>query len=143
MVTDNIGILKEKLHNLYKHNPFVGILGIKVEDVKEGEATLSMPIIQEVHGNLFGMAHGGVTASLADTAMGLACVTLGKRVVTLDMNINYIYGAAAGETMTTVAKVLHNGQHTVVVEAENRNNAGKLLAIARGTFYVVGRFDFE
>lgn len=142
-MTDNVGILKEKLHNLYKRNPFVGLLGIKVEEVKAGEATLSMPIIQEIHGNLFGMAHGGATASLADTAMGLACVSLGKRVVTLDMNINYIYGAAAGETMTAVAKVLHNGQHTVVVEAEHRDAAGKLLAIARGTFYVIGQFDFE
>lgn len=140
-MTDRIDRLKEKLHNLYKRNPFVGLLQMKVEDVKEGEATLAMPIIQAIHGNLYGMAHGGATASLADTAMGLACVSLGKRVVTLDMNINYIYGAADGETMTAVAKVVHNGQHTVVVEAEHRDTAGRLLAKARGTFFVVGSLD--
>ncbi len=142
-MTDKIARLKEKLHNLYKRNPFVGLLQMKVEDVKEGEAKLSMPIIQSIHGNLYGMAHGGATASLADTAMGLVCVSLGKKVVTLDLNINYIYGAADGETMIAVAKVLHNGQHTVVVEAEHHDTAGRLLAKARGTFFVVGNLDLD
>ncbi|MDT8900884.1 PaaI family thioesterase [Anaeroselena agilis] len=140
-MTDRIDVLKEKLQNLYKRNPFVGLLKMKVEDVKEGEATLSMPIVQAIHGNLFGMAHGGATASLADTAMGLVCISLGKKVVTLDLNINYIYGATDGETVTAVAKVVHNGRQTVVVEAEHRDTAGRLLAKARGTFFVVGSIE--
>jgi acyl-CoA thioesterase len=143
VASSRLARLKQQLLKIYDSNPYVGLLRMKVADITEGGSTISMPIIQEIHGNLFGVAHGGATASLADTAMGVACVTLGKRVVTLDMNINYLYGAMPGNTVTAFAKVIHDGQHTVVVEAELKDEAGRLLAKARGTFFVVGRFDFE
>lgn len=140
-MTDRITKLKERLKNLGYRNPFIGHLQIQGVDVKEGEAVLSMPVIQEVHGNIFGVAHGGAIAALADTAMGVVCATLGKKTVTIDMNINYIHSATHGETITAFAKAVHNGQHTIVVEAEHRNDAGRLLALARGTFFVTGYFD--
>lgn len=142
-MTDRIAILKQRLVNLDNRNPFVALLRLKVEDIAEGEATLSMPVIQEVHGNIFGMAHGGAIASLADTAMGIVCATLGKKTVTLDMNINYLHGAAHGETITATAKAIHNGRHTIVIEADHCNDAGKLLAKARGTFFVTGYYDHD
>ncbi len=140
-MTDRIAILKERLGNLYDRNPFVGILQLKVEDIKEGEAIVSMPVIQKVHGNIFGVAHGGAIASLADTAMGIVCATLGKKTVTLDMNINYLHSATHGETITATAKAIHNGRHTIVIEAEHHNGDGRLLAKARGTFFVTGYYD--
>ena len=135
--------LKEQLPEIYSLNPFVGLLRMKIEELNAGEATLSMPIIQEIHGNLYGLAHGGASASLADTVMGVACATLGKRVVTLDMNINYLAGAVPGDTVRALGKVIHDGQNTVVVEAELSDGAGKLIAKARGTFFVIGSFESE
>jgi len=142
-VTDRIAILKEKLVNLDARNPFIALLKLRVDDIKEGEAIVSMPIIREVHGNIFGVAHGGAVASLADTAMGIVCATLGKKTVTLDMNINYIHSAKHGETITAYAKAIHNGQHTIVIESEHRNDAGRLLSKARGTFFVTGYYDHD
>lgn len=142
-MTDRIAILKQRLVNLDHRNPFVALLRLKVEDIAEGEAIVSMPVIQEIHGNIFGVAHGGAIASLADTAMGIVCATLGKKTVTIDMNINYLHGATHGETIIATAKAIHNGQHTIVIEAEHRNDAGKLLAKARGTFFVTGYYDHD
>lgn len=110
--------LWQKLTKLYDRNPFVGLLRMKIEALREGEAELSMPVIQEVHTNLFGVAHGGSLASLADTVMGVACATKRCRVVTIDMNINYIRSAQAGDMMNARGWVIHHGKNTIVVEAE-------------------------
>jgi acyl-CoA thioesterase len=142
-VTDRIEKLKKKIVKLGDRNPFVGLLRIEAVDLKEGEAILSMPVINEVHGNIFGVAHGGAIATLADTAMGVVSATLGKKTVTIDMNINYIRSAKQGDTITAVAKAIHNGEHTLVIECEHRNDAGTLLSKARGTFYVTGYYDHD
>lgn len=141
-MNERLAWLHERLLKLYDVNPFVGLLGLKVAGIGEGEATLTMPVTHEVHGNLYGVAHGGALASLADTVMGVSCATLSKRVVTLEMNMNFISSAPAGETVTANAKVIHDGKQTMVVEAELRGSE-RLVAKARGTFFVIGVFDFE
>jgi len=133
--------LWKKLTKLYDRNPFVGLLRMKIEALREGEAELSMPVIQEVHTNLFGVAHGGSLASLADTVMGVACATKRSRVVTIDMNINYIQSAPSGESVKARGWIIHHGKNTMVVEAEILDGSGQLLAKARGTFFVVGQFE--
>lgn len=140
-MTAALARIKEHLSHLYDINPFVSLLKMRIEDVREGEATLSMPVIYEIHTNLYRNAHGGALASLADTAMGVSCATLGNRVVTLDMNINYIRGAGEQPAIYCTGKVIHNGKSTMVVEAELTDGAGSLLGKARGTFFVIGKFD--
>lgn len=140
---DRIGKIKETIHKVCDNNYHVRLLQMRIEDIREGETKLSMPVIEEIHGNLYGRVHGGALASLVDTTMGLACSTLGKKVVTLDLNINYIYSADFGERVTATAKVVHNGKTTMVVEAEQRDSTGRLMTKARGTFFVVGQFDIS
>jgi uncharacterized protein (TIGR00369 family) len=142
-VTDIILRLKRHLLDIYDHNPFVGLLQMTIDDLREGEADMSMPVLHEVHGNLFGMAHGGALASLADTAMGVSCATVGKRVVTREMNMNFVRSAFPGETIKAAGKVVHNGNATLVVECDLTDTKGQLLVKARGTFFVVGHFDPE
>lgn len=142
-MTDIVARLKRHLLNIYDHNPFVGLLQMQIDDIREGEADLSMPVIYEVHTNLFKMVHGGALASLADTAMGVACATLGKRVVTLEMNMNFIRSAGLGATIKAAGKVIHDGKATLVVECDLTDSSDTLLVKARGTFFVVGQFDLE
>ncbi|MCX7781916.1 MAG: PaaI family thioesterase [Negativicutes bacterium] len=131
--------LKQHLLKIYKHNPFVCLLEMTIEDLAEGMVEFSMPVREDKHTNLFSMAHGGAIASLADTAMGVSCATLNKRMVTLDMNINFIKSAKPGETVRATGRVIHNGSKTMVAECEIRGEEG-LLAKARGTFFVTGKF---
>lgn len=133
--------LQDRLKYLYDKNPHVSLLRMKVAEVRVGGAALTMPVVRELHGNLYGMVHGGALASLADTAMGVACASTGRRVVTLDMNINYLAAAGEGETVRAAAEVVHGGKSTVVVECEMTDTAGRLLAKARGTFFVIGQFE--
>ncbi|HWR38359.1 MAG TPA: PaaI family thioesterase [Patescibacteria group bacterium] len=134
-----IAKLRAHLQNLYDANPYVTFLQMSIDELSEAQVCLSMPIVRE-HTNLFGVAHGGALASLADTAMGVACATTGKKVLTIDMNINYIRSATVNTRIQAIGRVIHNGNHTLVAEAEILDEAGQLLAKSRGTFFAAGYF---
>ncbi|VBB06309.1 Hypothetical protein LUCI_1539 [Lucifera butyrica] len=140
MTTQNSRLTKH-LGEIYDRNPFVKLLDISVVKFQEGMAELSMPVISGKHTNLHGFAHGGSLFSLADTAMGAACGSLGKRVVTLTMSMNFVKSAGPGEVARSIGRVIHNGRTTMVVEAEIFDANEKLLAKATGTFFVVGYFE--
>ena len=131
----------EHLQDAYRKNSHVQLLRIKLEHVEPGMAEVSMPIDPATHTNLYGVSHGGSLASIADTVMGVACASLGRRVVTLDLNLNYIKAAPANTEVRAIGRVVHNGRQTLVVESDVIGVEGRILAKARGTFFVVGQFD--
>ncbi len=135
--------LKEYFQDTYRDNSYVKLLEMRLVHVEPGTATISMPVNPERHTNLYQVAHGGALASLADTVMGVACGSVGRRVVTLELNMNFIKAADADTIVTGVGRVIHNGRNTLVVECEISSSEGVLLLKARGTFYVVGQFDIE
>lgn len=143
MTERNYAGLKEYFQETYRDNSYVKLLEMKLVHIKPGTARLSMPINPEKHTNLYHVAHGGAMASVADTVMGVACGSLGRRVVTLEINMNFIKAAEAGTMVSAVGRVLHNGRNTLVVEGEVLGQDDTLLLKARGTFYVVGKFDIE
>ena len=136
-------MLQQYLRKIYSQNTFVNLLEMKLIHVEPGNAILSMPIDPAKHTNLYNVAHGGALASLADTAMGVACASLGRRVVTLELNMNFIKAPDSGTVIRACGRVLHNGGHTLVVECDVLGEKEVLLGKARGTFYVVGKFDME
>ncbi len=131
--------LENHLRSLYAENPFVNLLQMKIVEMSKGSITLNMPI-ENKHANLYKATHGGAIASLADTAMGLACATTGKKVVTLDMNLNYIRNVPIGDSLTAVANLIHNGSRTMVSETNIYNSEDKIVVAARATFFVTGTF---
>ena len=136
-------MLQQYLRKIYSQNSFVNLLEMKLIHVEPGNAILSMPIDPAKHTNLYNVAHGGALASLADTAMGVACASLGRRVVTLELNMNFIKAPDSGTVIRACGRVLHNGGHTLVVECDVLGEKEVILGKARGTFYVVGKFDME
>ena len=141
MNLDRSAALFEYFQDVYRHNSFVQLLRIKLERVEPGLAELTMPIDPTTHTNLYGVSHGGSLASLADTAMGVSCASLGRRVVTLDLNMNFIKAAPADTEVRAIGRVVHNGRQTLVVECDVIGVEERLLVKARGTFFVVGQFD--
>jgi 1,4-dihydroxy-2-naphthoyl-CoA hydrolase len=142
-VAKDIGWLKKNLVTIYGQNPYINLLGIRITKLDEGQAELSMPVGDQTHTNLYNVAHGGALASLADTVMGIACATTGKRVVTLEMNINFIKSAMPQPEINAVGRVVHNGKSTMVAEGEIVDGQGQLIAKARATFFVTGTFEEE
>ncbi len=142
-MSQKVDLDKQLLHYFqekYHDNQFVNLLGMKMVAAHQGSIELSM-LIDEKHTNLYKVIHGGALASLADTAMGVACATLGSRVVTIEFNINFISNVKAGDEVRAIAKVIHHGRTTMVVEADLTDQEGRLLSKARGTFFVIGKFE--
>ena len=51
--------------------------------------------------NGFGVCHGGVTYSLADSALAFACNTHGRVTMAIENNIGYPAGVAVGDVLTS------------------------------------------
>lgn len=131
--------LSEAIRTFYDKNPFVQHLDMQIDYIADGKTRLIMMVDDGKHVNFYGVAHGGALASLADTAMGSACLSVGKKVVTIEMNFNCIKPAPAGKVIVAEANILHNGNKTIVAEAEIRDEDGSLIVKARGTFFVIGQ----
>lgn len=132
--------LKDYINGFYEDNPFTKYLGVEIDSIAQGNVSVSLKIEHE-HTNVYGIAHGGVIMSICDMAMGAACLSVGKKVVTLDFNINILKSIDKLDRAIAESKILHNGRSTIVVECEILNQQRKLCAKARGTFFVIGTID--
>lgn len=134
--------LKSYLLNRYKSSSYANFLQMQILELHEGEITVSMLVRHELT-NLSRILHGGAVDSLLDMAMNLVCFSMGWRAINLGFNTNFLSGAREGQTVRAVAKVLHSGRSTMVVEGRVLDEQDKLLAKGRGTFVVTGRFTPE
>jgi acyl-CoA thioesterase len=84
-------------------------LGVKVLEVKDGYAKVSMKIAKE-HTNSLGAAHGGVIFALADCAFAEAS-NFGENVaVAVHVSINFLKPAMEGDTLTAEAIRVSEGK---------------------------------
>lgn len=113
-------------------------LGLQVVEIAAGKVILSMKVAPE-HSNFYGSVHGGTLASIADVAMGFPCVTVGKRIVTIDMNISYIKGVPTGSTLTAVGRIVSNG-NSIIRSVGEIYNGEELLATSQASYFIIGDF---
>ncbi|WP_227259766.1 PaaI family thioesterase [Salarchaeum japonicum] len=125
---------------------FLSFLGLTVEDLEPGRLRLRVPYDEKLTNTgpgANGQVHGGVAATIADTAGGLAVrSTLDEPtqtgVATIDLNISYLR-PAAGDLVCT-ANVVRTGSTVGVAEMtiESETPDGKLkeVAVGRGSFRI-------
>ncbi|KIQ26742.1 PaaI family thioesterase [Pseudomonas viridiflava] len=119
------------------HSAFFKMLGCELRRLDESVAEVALPLEAHLR-NRGNVMHGGAIFSLVDISMGLACSSshgFDQRSVTIECKINYVRGVSEGEVLC-IAKVLHAGRRTLVVEAEVVQG-DKLVAKAQGTFAVI------
>ena len=131
--------MQQHIVEFYHKNPFVEYLQTEVVPTADGGVQLELTVEAE-HTNLYGIIHGGVLMSMADTAMGAAALARNKKVVTMNLSMDFMHSVPLTTRLIATGKVLHDGRHTMTLESEITNADGKLFAKAHGTFYVLGRF---
>lgn len=122
-----------------RHVPLLEHLSIRPISAGEGRAEFEMTVA-EPHLRTLGLLHGGVTATLLDTAMGFAAVTVapeGHHPVTIQINVNFVRAIQQGETVRATGEVRHRGRQTAVTFGELHTSEGKLAATATATFMFV------
>jgi len=114
---------------------FSKYIGAKVAEVEAGRADLYMDV-EDSHLNGAGSLHGGVYASLIDTAMGLSVLALvGVRSATIQMDVHFL-GAVSEGRITCRSEVVHRTRRTATAEAKVHDAEGSLVAMGTGTFRV-------
>lgn len=113
-------------------------LGIEVLDVKEGYSKIKMRLRPEMI-NGFGLIHGGIAFSLADSAFAFACNNRNNLSVALDTSITFTKATKPGDVLTAEATELHNGRSTGLYLITITNQHGAQVALFKGTCFRTGK----
>lgn len=109
-------------------------LGIEVLEIREGYSRIRMTVRPEMV-NGFGIVHGGVPFSFADSAFAFACNNRNVLSVALDTSINFIKPVHVGDVLTAEATEMHNGKSTGLYQVEIRNQNDHVVAVFKGLCY--------
>ncbi len=122
------------VNHLMENDLFSQWLGIEVLEVGEGYSKIKMTVRKEMI-NGFGIVHGGVAFSLADSAFAFACNNRNNLSVALDTSINFIKPVHVEDVLTAEAKELHNGRSTGLYHITLTNQQGHVVALFKGTCF--------
>ena len=112
--------------------------GLLIEEQRPGFSRCSLKVAEN-HFNSFGVVHGGVLFTMADTGMGSALfphLKEGERFATIEVKINYFKPVRAG-TIVCVTEVIHLGKSIANLES-SLSVEGVLVAKANGSYAIAG-----
>ncbi|MCE3258540.1 MAG: thioesterase [Bacteroidetes bacterium] len=92
----------EVVNTMMEKDYFSQWLGIEIIDVKEGYCRLSATIRKEML-NGFGIAHGGITYSIADSALAFSSNSKGRKSVSIETSISHIISLKENDTIIAEA----------------------------------------
>jgi acyl-CoA thioesterase len=113
-------------------------LGIEVIESKEGYCQLKMTVRPEMC-NGFGIIHGGVTFSLADSALAFASNAYGRLSVALECSISYPNPVNVGDTLFAEAAEINLSNKIGIYNIPVTNQHGMLVGAFKGTVYRTGK----
>lgn len=137
VVTSLLKSAKEKQVGKFR-SYLSAIMQVESRFLENGDYEMRIPIQPVVH-NPLKMVHGGITASLIDTAMGsLVYQSLPEHMatVTTELKVNYLK-AGIGKELICIASIVHRGSSLYVCEAKVYNNEESLIAIGTGSFFII------
>lgn len=109
-------------------------LGIQVEEIRPGFAELSMRVRPEMT-NGFGIAHGGICYSLADTALAFAANAHGPKSRSINTSIVHTLAVAEGEKLLARAEEEYLHPKLAHYKVHIYNGKGEQVAIFQGSVY--------
>jgi len=113
-------------------------LGIEVIEIAPRRSTCRLTVREEMV-NGFGVTHGGIAFSLADSAFAFACNTHGTVTVSIENSITYPAPVAVGDVLTAVAIEDAASGRLSYYSAEVRNQRDEIVALFRGTAFKTGK----
>lgn len=115
-------------------------VGFKVDLARSGRGTCTVTgRVEARHLNINSVVHGGVYATILDTAMGGAVISMlrpGETAATTSLYVEYFRAAREGDTLTARGEVLRRGRHFVFAEGDLVGEGGRRLSQAHGTWYI-------
>ncbi len=112
--------------------PSIGrLLGMRIVTADEGSVTFTCPTKADF-ANPMGTTHGGICATMLDSAMGCAVHTTlgpGDSYATLELSVNYVRGVPIdGVVLTATGSTIHVGRRSATAEGRVLDDRGRLVA---------------
>jgi acyl-CoA thioesterase len=126
------------VEHMMENDYFSQWMQVKVLEIKEGYSKIQMTIRKEMV-NGFGIVHGGLPFSLADSAFAFACNNRNNLSVALDVTITFTKAVNVGDELTAEAKEVHNGRSTGVYLIIVTNQKSEQVALFKGTCFRTGK----
>jgi acyl-CoA thioesterase len=124
--------------HMMKHDLFSQWLGIDILEIREGYSRIRMTVREEMI-NGFGIVHGGIAFSLADSAFAFACNNRNNLSVALDTSINFTKPVNVSDVLTAEAKEMHNGKSTGIYHITITNQDNTTIGLFKGTCFRTGK----
>ena len=123
---------------MYKSDKFSQWLGIEIVEIKEGYCKLKMKVREEMT-NGFGIAHGGICFSLADTALAFAANSHNLKSLSIETSISLIKKVKAEDIIFAETNKISRNNKTAIYIVNITNIANEILASFKGTVYVTAK----
>ena len=119
---------------MYEKDYFSQWLGIERISEGEGTCTLRMIVRKEML-NGFGIAHGGITYSFADSALAFACNSHGRKSVSVETSISHTKALKEGDILTAVATEDSLSNKIGVYHVKITDQDENVVGLFKGTVY--------
>lgn len=118
--------------------PFYRFMGIRLTKLGWGRSEIRMRAGRGL-AQQAGFVHGGVSAALIDSAVGLALCTMidrGGMITTINLQVNFLAPAKPGP-LTARGRIVHKGRRTAVGDCEVTDADGTLLSKGTATYLIL------
>ncbi len=126
---------KQIVDSMMANDAFSKFLGIKIISIKKGYCKLSCTIKPNFL-NGFGIAHGGITYSVADSALAFASNAHGKKSLSVETTISHTKPLTLNTTFFTEAICINQtkkfGHYNVNVYLKDK----KIVALFKGVVFI-------
>ena len=122
------------IEDMVSKDQFSKWLGIEHLELEPGYCKLKMTIRKEMC-NGYDIAHGGITYSLADSALAFASNSRGRKALSIETSISHIKSLVAGEVIIATAREKSLSYKIGIYEVIIENAAGEMVALFKGTVY--------
>lgn len=142
MIADHLTWLEEMRAGRLAPPPVNETIGMTLESVEAGKARFAMHADPRL-ANPAGVIHGGMTATLLDTALTIAVISTlpaEKIATTTDLHVHYVRPLLpTGEKVVAEGTLVHAGTTLATAEGRLHDERGRLIAHATGSFAIIER----
>jgi acyl-CoA thioesterase len=141
-MSDQKELAKKVVDTMFDKDWFSQWLGIERVLVEPGKCILKMTIRNEML-NGFGIAHGGITYSLADSALAFASNSHGRQSVSVETSISHTVALKENEIIIAIAEEQNLSNKIGIYQVKVENEQGALVALFKGIVYRTSKDWFK
>jgi acyl-CoA thioesterase len=123
---------------MYDNDAFSKWLGIELIDIQHGNCEIRLTVRKEML-NGFGIAHGGITYSLADSAFAFATNSIGHQAVSIETSISHTAKVVEGDVLNAKTMLINKTRKFAIYHVDITNQEEKRVASFKGTVYYTGK----